>query len=177
MSSDLQEGYIERADALWDVWNDGERLILFQGSPSGYDFNYSEIPFDSVTGSGYVKSGKVKERRRFEKGGVTETRVTVFPSRRYPGELLKKVQAYAIVKRDRGTGLWTGQVTLCQPDGGVPHTTDEIAYRWFGGQGIQDGYTAGDWAISPDGVDPLAYVNSAGEPYLNSAGDAYVGAA
>ena len=145
MSADLREALAEKDDELRDVYNPGERLVLFRtATPSdSVAEGFIAIDFDGNS-TGIVKAGWRKERRYFERGTVARPAVKVYLSRRYTRAKLERVAFYAILTRNRTDGLWYGDVTKCDPDGGIPQTADEFAWRWLGGKIVKE-----DWTPTP----------------------------
>lgn len=141
MPNVLSEPLAAKADALRGVFAPGERLVLFKqagATGTGYE------PINFGDGTGIVKAGWQKERRYFERGTVARPAVKVFLTRRYTAALLSQVAAYGILAR--GASSLT-EITIAEPDGGIPQTADEIAWRWLGGKRISFTYPAAGMAF------------------------------
>ena len=116
MPSPLADALSAKADALRDIFNEGERLFLFSHAVA------SNKGGDVLLGE--VTAGWQKVRRRFERNPEAAPELLVFFDPTWTRATLETVRAFAIL----ADGAAAGAKDLCRP-AGVARYGDEIAMR------------------------------------------------
>lgn len=131
ITSPLADALAAKADALRDVYNSGERLLLFREAASGVKTGLELI--GEFTGSWQ------KERRRFERGEVQPPAIVCYFDDTWTPDALAVVAAF---------GVFTDEDAIvrdkCKPEG-IARFGDEIGMRLR-----STGRLAGTYAIEGD---------------------------
>jgi hypothetical protein len=112
-------------DVQWNLYNAGERLILFTEAVTWVKTAPTPIDFSTAL-PGLVPTGRRMDRRRFDReAGARALDVVVVPTRRVTAAKLATVTAYAIVPR----GATSATAHRCRLVG-VPENSSEPAFRF-----------------------------------------------